>query len=344
MTRGKDHGVRGRTTACLLAALLLLVLAACSGHTDGEQPARRPGAAEPAGSPVLSAQPAGTVVPLGPGAEGMAFDDRTGLLAVAVRNPDRLLLVDGATGRTVRSVRLPGDARHVQLAGPGGPVLVPAESADMLVEVTLPDGAASEIPVGRSPHDAAEVAGGQILVTDELGGALSLVSHGRVIHTFRSQTQPGGVTAVGNLAGVVDVRDFTVSTYDVRRQQQTGVLSAGDGPTHLVTDARGRLIVADTRGNAMIVYTVTPLRRAATMPLAGAPYGLAYDRRRQLLWVTLTADNQVVALSTAGATLREVARLPTIRQPNTVAVDPGSGRVFVSSPATGQLELIDPPA
>jgi hypothetical protein len=31
-----------------------------------------------------------------------------------------------------------------------------------------------------------------------------------------------------------------------------------------------------------------------------------------------------------------------VRQPNTVAVDPGSGRVFVCSRATGELQLIDP--
>ena len=37
----------------------------------------------------------------------------------------------------------------------------------------------------------------------------------------------------------------------------------------------------------------------------------------------------------------EVARFPTVRQPNTVAVDPSSGRVFVGSRETGQLQLID---
>ncbi|MCW2676257.1 MAG: putative lipoprotein, partial [Modestobacter sp.] len=62
----------------------------------------RPSAAEPAASPALSTSPAGTVVTLGSDAEGMVFDPVTGLLAVAVRRPDRLLLVDGATGATVR--------------------------------------------------------------------------------------------------------------------------------------------------------------------------------------------------------------------------------------------------
>jgi hypothetical protein len=58
--------------------------------------------------------------------------------------------------------------------------------------------------------------------------------------------------------------------------------------------------------------------------------------------VTLTATNEVVGPSTAGDELTEVARLPTVRQPSTVAVDDASGRVFIGSRATGELQLIDP--
>ena len=50
----------------------------------------------------------------------------------------------------------------------------------------------------------------------------------------------------------------------------------------------------------------------------------------------------MVGLSTAGAELAEVARFHTVRQPNTVAVDPAGGRVYVGSRATGRLQLIDP--
>jgi len=41
---------------------------------------------------------------------------------------------------------------------------------------------------------------------------------------------------------------------------------------------------------------------------------------------------------------RVAARLPTIRQPNTVAVESATGRVFVASPAEGALQLVDPEA
>jgi DNA-binding beta-propeller fold protein YncE len=325
-------------TAVLLS--LTLALGGCSSSAPSSAQAP-PRAAEPADSPALAAAPAGTVVALGPDAEGMVFDPATGLLAVAVRNPDRLLLVDGATGSPVREVPLPGHARHLQLAAPGGPVLVPAEDADSLVEVTLPDGATTVVPVGTYPHDAARVAGGQVLVGDERGGTLSVVTDGTVTQTLHSQTQPGGIAVIGDVAGVVDVAAFTLSSYDVPTGELLDVVDAGEGPTHVVADARGRFLVADTRGDAVLVFTAGPLRPVGRLALPGAPYGLAFDPATQQLWVTLTGTNEVVGLSTAGAGLTEVARHPTVRQPNTVAVDPTTGRVFVGSRATGELQLID---
>ena len=322
------------------AFLLVALLAACSAGTD--EPPAGPGAAEPADSPLTSAAPAGAVVDLEPSAEGMVFDAVTGLLAVAVRDPFRLLLVDGATGRTVRTVPLPGHARHLQLAGPGGPVLVPAEDSNTLVEVELPGGSTRETPVGEYPHDAARLAGGQTLVADELGGTLSVVTDGEVTRTIDSQTQPGGIAAVGDLAGVVDVGAFTLTTYDVPAGELRTVTDAGDGPTHVVADARGRFLVADTRGDAILVFSSAPLELEESAELPGTPYGLAYDASAQVLWVTLTRVNEVVGLSTAGDRLTEVARFPTVRQPNTVAVDPASGRVYVGSRSTGQLQLLDP--
>jgi DNA-binding beta-propeller fold protein YncE len=179
-------------------------------------------------------------------------------------------------------------------------------------------------------------------VADELGGRLSVVTDGRVSRTFDSQTQPGGIAALGDVAGVVDVGAFTLTTYDVPGGRLEDVVPAGDGPTHVVADADGRLLVADTRGDAVRVFTADPLEQVGSTPLKGTPYGLAYDSSARMLWVTLTATNEVVGLATRGDELTEVARFPTVRQPNTVAVDPRSGRVFVASRTSGQLQIITP--
>lgn len=41
-------------------------------------------------------------------------------------------------------------------------------------------------------------------------------------------------------------------------------------------------------------------------------------------------------------TPREIARLPTVSQPYTVAVDPTTGRLFVTGTGQGTVEIIDP--
>jgi hypothetical protein len=227
---------RARFAAVLLP--LTLALAGCSSSAPAADPAPAK-AAEPADSPAPATDPAGVVVPLDPDAEGMVSDPVTGLLAVAVRNPNRLMLLD-ATGAIVRAVPLPGHARLLQLAAPGGPVLVPAENSNTLVEISLPDGQTEEVPVSSYPHDAAQVAGGRVLVGDERGGTLSVVDAGPVTRTLTGQTQPGGVAVVGDTAGVVDVGAFTLTAYDVPAGELLGVVDAGEGPTHLVPDARGR--------------------------------------------------------------------------------------------------------
>jgi hypothetical protein len=59
--------------------------------------------------------------------------------------------------------------------------------------------------------------------------------------------------------------------------------------------------------------------------------------------VTLTERNEVVVFDLTAEAPRELARFPTLQQPNTVAVDPATGRVFIASPTRGAVQLLDPP-
>jgi DNA-binding beta-propeller fold protein YncE len=332
--------------AAALAALLAVALLplACGGDDApeaGPRPPYPPRAAEPAASPPQAGEPTGRVVRVGAGPEGVAFDPETGLVAVGLRDPDLLALVDGATGEVRRRVPLPAAPRHLTLAGPGGPVLVPAEEADALAVVALPDGEAEVVRVGDHPHDADALAGAYY-VGDEFGSTLSVVRDGRLRAQAPVDVQPGGVVAVRDAVGVVSVRAYTLELLDPGDLRGQGSQSAGLGPTHAVADAEGRVYVADTRGDALIVFETRPrLRWIARVPLPGSPYGMAADPRRGRVWVTLTARNEVAEV-VAGDAPRRGRTLPTVRQPNTLAVDPASGRLFVASRTDGTLQLIDP--
>jgi DNA-binding beta-propeller fold protein YncE len=321
--------------AVVLAALALAGAqsTSCGGSSDDLAPA-----AEPARSPPLDREPAGHVVPVGHKPEGLAFDPVTGLLAVGLTNPDRLALVDGDTGRTLRRIRLSESPRHLALGAPGGPVLVPAERANAIVEVSLPDGRLRSARVGRFPHDAAR-ARGLLFVGDELGHTVSVVARGRRIEALPAPRQPGGVAATADRehVGVVGVRERALEVFDTRTLKSTGKVNVGIGPTHLV-GAGERFFVVDTRGDALLEVRLDPLRVHRRTHLGGAPYGIALDPERRRYWLTLTARNQVAELTDH----RVLRRFPTVRQPNSVAVDPRSGRVFVASRKDGTLQYFDP--
>lgn len=315
--------------------VLLVAAAGCGSAPDRELPP----AAEPASSPPLQSRPAGTVVPVGFKPEGVAADPATGLVAVALREPARLALVDGRTGRVRRRVALPGAARHLQLAAPGGPVLVPAETANRLARVALPGGAVHSFATGRQPHDATRAAGVDI-ATDELGNTLS-TSAGR---TRRTALQPGGIATVdgGRQVAVVTVRSRTLELYDARTLRRLASVPAGTGPTHVVSDGGHYLYVADTAGGSLLVFRTTPeLRLTRRYALPGAPYGIAFDPGRRRLWATLTAKNELVELA-AGARPHRLRSYPTVRQPDSVAVESQTGRVFVAGKYDGVLQLLDP--
>ena len=94
-----------------------------------------------------------------------------------------------------------------------------------------------------------------------------------------------------------------------------------------------------TFGEALLVVGLHPLRVVRRVYLPGGPYGLALDRRARRLWVTLPARNELAELPAHGRP-HVLARYPTVRQPDTVAVDPGTGVVAVTGRAAGVLQLL----
>jgi DNA-binding beta-propeller fold protein YncE len=321
-------------TLGIAALAAVAVVTGCGGSSD-----RLPPAAEPARSPPLDREPVGSVVSVGNKPEGLAYDPVTGLLAVGLTDPDVLALVEGDSGRTVRRIPLPESPRHLTLAAPGGPVLVPAERADAVVEVFLPGGRLRTTQVGRFPHDAAR-ARRRLFVGDEFGHTLSVVENGRRVKELPAPRQPGGlaVTADRRHVGVVGVRARELEVFDAETLESSGRVSVGVGPTHVV-GAGGRFFVVDTRGGALLEVRIPPLRVHRRTQLGGAPYGIALDTERRRYWVTLTERNEVAELTDH----RVLRRFPTVRQPNSVAVDPESGRVFVASRKDGTLQFFDPP-
>ncbi|MGH3826408.1 MAG: YncE family protein [Pseudonocardiaceae bacterium] len=345
----------GAPRAALPATLLVAgLLAGCAAGVSNTVPAAAPAVAPLGGPP-----PAGTVVPLGAPATAVVVDSRTGTVAVALTDPPRLVLrtLDGpAPPQAVppqdgppREVPLPGPAADLVLAAPGGPLLVPVATPGCLIRVPLQGGAPSRTDLTGSARGAVTVgragtAGGVTVVA--LGDRLVVLTGSSKpvsIPGFSDATRlvPAGAPGGGKI-WVLDRGRSAVSVVDVSSGVISPALRAGNGAANAVADRFARMLVTDTRDGELLAFAGDPPVLRQRFPLPGAPWALAYDGRRDLAWVTLTARDEVVGLDVAAGEPVIVHRFRTVHEPNSVAVDPVSGRVLVASASGAGLQVIDP--
>ena len=332
-------GIAKRLTAAAVATLAI-ALTACGSEEANPPPA------EPIASPPLTEKPVGRVIPGDAEAEGVVVDAESGLAAVSFRDPNEIALIDVGTGRTAKRIPTPDPARHLSLAGPGGPVLAPIEYVDELLEIELPSGRTSSVAVGDFPHDAAAAATGRIFVSDEGGDTISVVDGDAVEVALPSPEQPGGIAASGETVAVVAVAAREIAFLDAETLERTATVEGGAGPSHVVAgpdDGTDRFYVTDTGGDALLVYEggeEPRLLDRANVP--GSPYGIAVDDTRNRIWVTQTALNRVVELEVSDLAPKIVAAYPTVRQPNSVGVDERTGEVVIVGRDSGDVQIFDP--
>lgn len=321
----------------ILVAIVMSSAAACGSGSDEPEEL---GAAEPAVSPPLTATPAGTVTEVAPKPQGIAYDATTDSLAVAVHDPYRILLLDPTTLAVRTTIPLPGKARHLTDAKPGGPILVPDETADELIEVNLPDGTTRSTKVGHHPHNSVGEPNGDILVGNEFSHSISRVRDGQVLTTVPGVRQPGGLVVDGDIVGAVDVHDFAVETFDRTTLKRTQQITVGTGPTHGLMTTDHRMVVTDTRGGRLYVVGLDPLKVLGSYDLPGSPYGIIDDPETGDIWVTLTGSNKLIGFSFATNTPKKIAEYDTVRQPDTVAVSPGGHTLWVTGTRDGVVQRI----
>jgi len=341
MRRFRRHGLRRPAAA---VALSLAVVACGQTGEPAAEPAAEP--AEPGQAPATAEQIPGRLIEIDGEPEGIVVTS-TGVVAVALRGPDRLALVDLDTER-VTEVPMSSAARHLTLASPSGPVVAPLEASDevVLVDPSTGDGVGQFSGIEDGPHDAAVHPSGLISVTDELGGGLYVLDpRSNDVQRIDSSPQPGGVAPVGDLAVSVDVTGRGVRVFDVREARQVAEAQVGTGLTHVVSLDGGRVAMADTDGGRLIVAAITPeLEDVVEVPVDGRPYGLAFDEERARLYVTLSERNEMLVYDTGRIDEGPLGTVPTVGQANSVAVEPRGGRVVIAGRSQGALQVLPPDA
>jgi DNA-binding beta-propeller fold protein YncE len=196
--------------------------------------------------------------------------------------------------------------------------------------------------VGGHPAAGLTV-GPETLVATGAGKAIDVWANGTRTKSITGQLYSADdVLDTGHGVVVLDRLRTAVFSLDVAAGQLKEGLRAGDGAANAVPDSYGRVLVTDARAGALIAFSADPLIMRQRYPVPGGVYGIAYDSARHLAWVTLTERNEVVGFDVRGGEPVEKYRFPTVRQPDSVAVDDQGGRVIVGSAAGEGTQVIQP--
>ena len=328
--------------ALLLAASLL---AGCSSKLTDPGPAT----IEPAGaavSPPPGRPPVGDVLALGGRATAALFDAATSSLVVFTPGTDPptpgTLTIVGPTG-AARPVMLPAGATAIAGNGEGA---VYATIRGGFVTVDLATGRLTETAIDG--HGATDFTA----LTRRADGRLLVGSAAGAVYVLADQTgsDQTGVTAETTIFSRVDAIVTEGETAVVLDRGQTSVtalnqqgaaqqaLRAGLGATSIAADPAGRVLVTDTRGGQLLVFSVDPLIQRQGYPIGESPYAIAGSKT--LVWVSQTGINSVAGYDLGTGIPVEKVRYPTVRQPNSLAFDEVSGTLYVVSGSGDGIQVI----
>lgn len=337
-----------RVWCAIVAVLALLLVAGCSkgGAETGDplQIVENPVAAEPADSPVPDTEPAGEVLEVDGAVTSLRADAASNTLAVARADSNAVLLyaLDDLAAGPRSETEVPGEVTDFSFTDSA--VLASVPSAGTVVRIPLRQpGAAQQLDVRGKPSSTARQ-GSHTLIALRDRNAVLVHDGGKITRSMTGNLYSINdvVVASNGKAFVLDRVRTALFRVDVPAGEVAQGLRAGVGATNAAVDSHGRVLVTDTRDGALLAFGTDPFLLRQRYPVPGGIYGIAYDAERDLAWVTLTKRNQVVAFDMTGGQPVEEYRFPTVRQPNSVAVDERTGRVIVASAVGEGLQVITP--
>ncbi len=208
--------------------------------------------------------------------------------------------------------------------------------------IDIAQGRADRVPVdgqdGTEFTAIARRADGKLVLGSADGAVYTLSSDTAVGAELKIFARVDALVTQGNTAVVLDRGQTSVTTVDASGSKAEHALRAGEGATTMAADTAGRVLVADTRGDGLLVFGTDPLMLRQRYPVRDAPYGLAGSSR--LAWVSQTRTNTVIGYDLATGIPVEKVRYPTVQQPNSLAFDEASGTLYVVSGTGAGVQVI----
>jgi sugar lactone lactonase YvrE len=330
------HGYRASARGIAgLLALTALVGGCSTKLTDSSPPTVEP--ARPAVSPAPAGTPAGDVTPVTGRPEYALYDGATASLVLFTPGPGAALTVAGRTGAP-RAITLPAPATAVAGAGDG---TVYASTRGGFLAIDVAAGAVSRTEIaGESATDFTAIArraDGRLVLGSADGAAYTLADDLTVSRKTDDFARVDAIVTVGDIAVVLDRGQTSVTALNTDGAA-VQALRAGLGATSITADPMGRVLVTDTRGGQLLVFSVDPLIERQAYPVSDSPFGVAGSR--QWVWVSQTATNTVVGYDLGTGIPVEKVRYPSVQQPNSLAFDDSSGTLYVVSATGGGVQVI----
>ena len=325
-----------RVSAVVLATAGLV---GCSANHD-EAPPPTIVPAQAAQSPPVTGAPAGVVRPLPGLAQAAVFDPATSSLAVLspLFESQSMVTVVPATGQP-RPVTLSAPATALTGDNDGK---VYASTRGGYFRIDLRAATANRVDVeGQRSTDFTAIArraDGKLVLGSADGAVYTLSSDSTVGASLKIFAKVDALVTQGNTAVVLDRGQTSVTTVSANGEDAQHALRAGEGATTMAADSAGRVLVADTRGDGLLVFGIDPLMLRQRYPVRDAPYGLVGSSK--LAWVSQTAINTVVGYDLATGIPVEKVRYRTVQQPNTLAFDEASGTLYVVSGSGAGVQVI----
>lgn len=306
------------SSSVLLAAVLSagLGLSACSQSTDqeGDDAPVGMGNATPAASPALSGTPAGDALSV-PSAI-TRIDDVVGLgEIIAVRGEKTLAMGTLADfqGDSAKVVELPS-AECGDITITDDTVVIPCGTQVLLIN----DGEITRsIDTEMQVRAAALTSTGEVVVANhednkvwvhhpEADAKVDEIIADRPSTQILALPQPEGPDAV------VRTWNETTTIQDIQwtKGKPGGTLRVGLGIGRMSPGEDGTLVVSDTTGDQIAIYTADRIIRLhQTAPIDDSPWAVAWDKHNHLAWAASTGTNSLVGYDISQGVPEERQRL-----------------------------------
>jgi YVTN family beta-propeller protein len=303
----------------------------------------------PAAGPALAAAPATATAPyriLATVATGnspfdVAADSRSGLAYVTNQASATVTVIQGSTGKVIATIPVrsaPGGiavnpaTNRIYVADPQGYQIISGARNKVIMTVTAASQGTASVAVDKATDT--------VYLTDLFHQTVLAIdgSTGAIMNTIGVGHFPDGVTVDQNTdtAYVANSADGTVSVINCRTNEVTGTITVGGVPGQLaVNQQTDTVYVPDFQGDTLTAINGQTDAVAKTIHITGL-IAAAADWRTDGVFVSRMHEMSVIN----GKTGVKTQTIRIGRAPNGIAVDNGTGIVYVANENDGTVTLL----